>query len=543
MFTLLFPKRKDEIKMKKLLCFVLAAVLCLGSIPAFADVEGTVQGDIMLTSETEAEVSTTETVAAPETSAPMFSDIVSGSVLGEAVNKLVEKKVLAGYPDGTFRPNAGLTRAELSKIVNLVFELTEKSSSVPFKDVTSSEWYYDYVSVAVKAGYIKGFQDNTFRGDDPVTREQVCAILNRVSKEHGAGLFDLPFTDNIMDPVSDWAVEDVKKIIANYIMPLEADGRFRATENITRAELVLAIVNFIVEIPKVTVTFETNGGDPMEEVLVEQGSVLTQPATPVKKNNTFIGWFTDKALKKPFDFNTIIIEDITLYAKWTPNATVGVGTGGSSYTPSTPNTNPDPDPEPTPDPETGIINYTIKFYTNGGSSVERQIIPSGGCVERPADPEKEFNIFMGWYRDVGLTNEYDFSTPVRSNFTLYAKWEEDGMAITEQRVADLRIIRQVLSETEFSSDVANIIKDMTLETIDLVIADGESGIDISGDYIADTYGDRISTAKGIYDTALQGGEGGEKEQFISTVYEMIYECRERGVRMSVSEIYRFFFNF
>ena len=159
--------------MKKLLCFVLAAVMCLSSVAVLADVEGTVQGDIMLTAETGAEVSAPaaeETKPAAKESGIVFSDVVSGSVLDEAVNKLVEKKILAGYPDGTFRPDAGLTRAELSKVINLVFNLTEKSSSVPFADVKTSDWYYDYVSVAVKAGYIKGFQDNTFRADDPVTR-------------------------------------------------------------------------------------------------------------------------------------------------------------------------------------------------------------------------------------------------------------------------------------------------------------------------------------------------------------------------------------
>ena len=124
--------------MKKLLCFVLAAVMCLSSVAVLADVEGTVQGDIMLTAETGAEVSTPaaeETKPAAKESGIVFSDVVSGSVLDEAVNKLVEKKILAGYPDGTFRPDAGLTRAELSKVINLVFNLTEKSSSVPFADV------------------------------------------------------------------------------------------------------------------------------------------------------------------------------------------------------------------------------------------------------------------------------------------------------------------------------------------------------------------------------------------------------------------------
>ena len=521
--------------MKKLLCFVLAAVMCLSSVAVLADVEGTVQGDIMLTAETGAEVSAPaaeETKPAAKESGIVFSDVVSGSVLDEAVNKLVEKKILAGYPDGTFRPDAGLTRAELSKVINLVFNLTERSSSVPFADVKTSDWYYDYVSVAVKAGYIKGFQDNTFRGDDPVTREQVCAIINRVTKEKGMGLFDLPFTDNIMDEVSDWALEDVKKIIANYIMPLESDGRFRATENITRAELVLAVETFVVELPKFTVKFDVNGGEEMADVLVEQGSILAKPADPVKKNNTFKGWYTDEKLKNQYDFNKFVTEDITLYAKWTPNATASVGTGGGSYTPSTPSTPSNPST-----PEQPVVNYKITFNSKGGSEVEEQYVPSGECATQPEDPVKDLYIFAGWFKDSALTEEYDFSAAVTKNMTLYAKWEEDPVAITAQRVADLKVIKEVMGETQYENMFFIDIMNMTLETIDLVIADGEGGTDISGDYVSETYGDRIETAKGIYDNVMNESE---RDEFKASVIDMIAECQLRGIKMTLVEVYCYF---
>ena len=501
--------------MKKFLCFVLAAVLCLGSIPALADIEGTVQGDIMLTS------------VEDEASGTVFNDVVSGSVLGDAIYKLVDKNILAGYGDGTFRPNAGLTRAELCKIINLVFNLTEKGSSVPFKDVTTSDWYYDYVSIAVNSGYIKGFQDNTFRGDDPVTREQVCAIINRVTKEQGMGLFDLPFTDNIMDEVSDWALEDVKKIIANYIMPLDADGRFRATEDITRAELVLAVETFVVELPKFTVTFETNGGGAMENAFVEQGSALQKPEDPVKKNNTFNGWYTDKKLKEQYDFTKILTSDITLYAKWTPVSVGGVDTDGGTYVPA-------------PQPPEGVTSYKITFNSMGGSEVTEQYVESGQCATQPEDPVKENYVFAGWFKNSGLTEEYDFSASVTKNTTLYAKWEEDVVAITAQRVADLKVIKEVMSGVVYTNMFFIDIRDMTLETIDLVIADGESGTDISGTYVADTYGDRISNAKGIYDNVMTPTE---KEEFKMSVIDMITECKSRGIQMTLSEIYQYFWEF
>ena len=513
--------------MKKILCLVLALALCLGSVSVFAD------------------------VAEPDKAT--FSDIVEGSVLGEAVNKLVRENILAGYGDGTFRPNNGLTRAELCKIINLVFNLTEKSESVPFKDVKSGDWYYDYVSVAVKAGYIKGFEDNTFRGNANVTREQVCAIINRVTEQQGMGLFDFPFTTKITDPISNWALKDVEKIVSNYIMPVESGGKFRAKENITRAELVLAVEMFVVEPIKYTVTFETNGGDKMDSVSVEMGTALTKPADPVKKNNTFKGWFTDKALKKAYDFATLVTEDLKLYAKWVPNATVGVGTGG--YTPSTPSTpTPDnPTTDPTPDNPTqddngqdnneqenpAPVSYKITFNSMGGSDIADQYVVSGECAVSPEEPVRDFCIFAGWYTNRTYTTEYDFSTPVTRNLTLYAKWEEDTAAITAQRVADLKVIKEVMGGVQYENFLFADIMDLTLATVDLVISDGESGTDISGNYVADTYGDRIAEAKETYDNVMNDEE---RAEFKASVISMVSECQSRGVQMTFSEIYEYFFN-
>jgi len=486
--------------------------MCFSSVSALADVEGTVQGDIMLTS------------AKAEENSLVFDDVVSGSVLGDAIYRLVGKNILAGYGDGTFRPDAGLTRAELCKIINLVFNLTEKNNSVPFKDVSTDDWYYNYVSVALKAGYIKGFPDNTFRGDDPLTREQVCAIINRVTKEQGTGLFDLPFTDNIMDEVSDWALEDVKKIIANYVMPLEADGRFRATENITRAELVLAVEPFVLDPVMYEVTFETNGGDPMENAFVQQGTALAKPKDPVKKNNTFNGWYTDKALKKQYDFTTVLTSDITLYAKWTPVSVGGAGIGGG-YTPT-----------PNPQPPADVKNYKITFK-DGTEVIGEQFVVSGENAVMPDEPVKEMYIFAGWFKDSRLTTEYDFSTAVSKDMTLYAKWEIDTVAVTAQRVSDLKVIKEVMGTAGFTNFLHVMVLNMTLETIDLVIADGESGADISGDYVGETYGDKISEAKDLYDSGMNDIE---REQFKNKVIELIAECKTKGVKMTLGEIYRYF---
>jgi uncharacterized repeat protein (TIGR02543 family) len=68
----------------------------------------------------------------------------------------------------------------------------------------------------------------------------------------------------------------------------------------------------------VTVTFESNGGTPVEPVTVTSGSLITEPEDPTKVGYDFAGWYTDAAFTNAFDFDTTgAYDDMTLYAKWT----------------------------------------------------------------------------------------------------------------------------------------------------------------------------------------------------------------------------------
>ena len=73
------------------------------------------------------------------------------------------------------------------------------------------------------------------------------------------------------------------------------------------------------------------------------------------------------------------------------------------------------------DPEYSWI-CEIKFNSNGGSEVATQYVRTRQTVTEPTDPTKSGSTFAGWYTDATLATEYDFSTPVTGNMTLYAKW-------------------------------------------------------------------------------------------------------------------------
>lgn len=171
-----------------------------------------------------------------------FSDIDAESESGKGIYKLVDAGIINGYEDGTFRIGANLTRAELCKMINKTFGFKTMADNV-FVDVSTWDWYYLEVLTAISAGYINGFEDGTFRGDDNVSREQVCAILNRIIKKTA----DSPA--EVADTVSDWAEADVKNIIALGYFPIEEGNTFRAEADITRGELAAALVVVVNERP------------------------------------------------------------------------------------------------------------------------------------------------------------------------------------------------------------------------------------------------------------------------------------------------------
>ena len=86
-----------------------------------------------------------------------------------------------------------------------------------------------------------------------------------------------------------------------------------------------------------TVQFESNGGSAVESQTVSYGEKATKPANPTKSGYTFANWYEDSILVTPFNFNTPITSDWTLYAKWTPGGSTtsqDTTSGGTSTTTS-----------------------------------------------------------------------------------------------------------------------------------------------------------------------------------------------------------------
>ncbi|CEO10843.1 N-acetylmuramoyl-L-alanine amidase [[Clostridium] sordellii] len=163
---------------------------------------------------------------------PEFTDI-NGHWAKNQVIDFFSKGYINGYEDNTFRPDANVSRAEFVKILNKVFKFNKTTTS-NFTDVDPKDWYYNDICIGINEGYINGYEDNTFRPKNPITREEASKIIAKVIKIKGDG--SLNFSDRYA--ISDWAKEYVDALNDYGIIKGYEDNTFRPQNNITRAETV-----------------------------------------------------------------------------------------------------------------------------------------------------------------------------------------------------------------------------------------------------------------------------------------------------------------
>ena len=109
-----------------------------------------------------------------------FSDVTADSWYNQTVSTLARMGIVKGYEDGTFRPNAPITRAEFGAIATRFFDETGATYEPgTFSDVTGDEWFANAIQDAVNLGLIGGYEDGTVRPNNNITRAEACAIVNR----------------------------------------------------------------------------------------------------------------------------------------------------------------------------------------------------------------------------------------------------------------------------------------------------------------------------------------------------------------------------
>ncbi|MFL0364664.1 S-layer homology domain-containing protein [Pseudobacillus sp. 179-B 2D1 NHS] len=216
--------------------------------------------------------------------AASFTDVGNKHRFYSDIDYLTERNIIKGHSDGTFRPNGGVTRGEAAIMISRAFKLeTEKGSS--FKDISSSETSR-HVEAARKAGIIKGYTEDSFRPNEPVSRGQMAMFLSRA--------FSLSETNNVYfkDVGKNMvAYDSIRRMAAKGMAQGYTDGTYRPDNTVTRGQFSAFLARGL------------KGG-------------MTPPAQPSKPNDkpsTDKPWLDDirDDIKDHIDNSDIIIQDPT----------------------------------------------------------------------------------------------------------------------------------------------------------------------------------------------------------------------------------------
>jgi len=135
-----------------------------------------------------------------------------------------------------------------------------------------------------------------------------------------------------------------------------------------------------------SVSFSVDGGSTVPAQTIAHGEKATEPPPPTKAGYTFVGWYTSSSGNTPFNFDTTITGDITIYAKWSP------------------------------------VTHTVSFDVDGGSTISAQTIAHGEKATEPPPPTKAGHTFVGWYTSSTGNTPFNFDTAITGATTIYAKW-------------------------------------------------------------------------------------------------------------------------
>ena len=241
------------------------------------------------------------------------------------------------------------------------------------------------------------------------------------------------------------------------------------------------------------VIYESNGGTLIDDETILEGEVLSLPENPVKEGYVFEGWYLDNDFIDEFADNDSVINDITLYAKWSvarytltfadvdgvelisyeldygtsisndlvPESPLLEGYNFVGWDNEIPETMPSEDVTLTAVFEV-IWDYMIGFDTLGGTLIDSIIVEENQTLTLPEQPTREGYTFVGWFTDESYETEYNEDLPVTSNFMLYAKWNINSYTITF-RDKDGLILNSY--ELVYGTEIANelIPSDLDLE--------------------------------------------------------------------------------
>ncbi|MBT2570943.1 S8 family serine peptidase [Planococcus sp. ISL-110] len=165
------------------------------------------------------------------TKAALFPDLKNNVWYSEPIQKVFDRNIITGLSDGTFRPGATITRAEAITMLGRALNLNKTSTTHHFSDVAKDSFAAGYINSAYELGYIKGVTATKFRPNDPIKRGDMAMIL-----QAAYGLTSTQQTAFTDVPKSMYYYEAIQAAYSSNAVTGYQDNTFRPKNPITRAE-------------------------------------------------------------------------------------------------------------------------------------------------------------------------------------------------------------------------------------------------------------------------------------------------------------------
>ncbi|MBN8659955.1 MAG: S-layer homology domain-containing protein [Candidatus Melainabacteria bacterium] len=176
------------------------------------------------------------------------------------VGQLTQRSIIGGFPDGSFKPDDGITRAQFAAIAMKALNVPPAAGAAQFKDVSPTYWASKAIAAVSQAGLVTGFPDGTFKPEDKITRAQALVIL---AKALPSGLADVSILNSYQDgsSVPSWAAPSVAKAAkARIIVSYPDPSQIRPNLNASRADVAAltyqTLVNLGQKLPVIKVGLE-----------------------------------------------------------------------------------------------------------------------------------------------------------------------------------------------------------------------------------------------------------------------------------------------
>lgn len=185
--------------------------------------------------------------AQEEVKSGSFRDVTSAHWAFASVERAAELGLVTGYSDGTFRPDAAVTRAQFVLMLWRMCGKPAAAKAASFADA-SADWYQDALSWAVENGYVNGLSDTRFGPDAPITRQQAMAILFRLNGGQSGteltltGIYEQTFADSTT--IASWAKDATWWAVYHELVSGVGGSRIAPEANASRAQIAAILLRY-----------------------------------------------------------------------------------------------------------------------------------------------------------------------------------------------------------------------------------------------------------------------------------------------------------